>query len=93
MTCDDYEDVFINTILSTYSRLLETELAQMYIRHSIRVRIRCRKTGRWSKAKKGSNEEIPEKDYKCPCSNTGCKIDPPCTGCSQSPNCMVETDK
>jgi len=46
LTEDDYKKIFCDTILSTYTKLLETELAQMYIRHSIRNRYICPKNGR-----------------------------------------------
>lgn len=51
LTCDDYKAVFIERIISTYVKLLEAELAQMYIRHSIREGVRCRQTGRLMKKK------------------------------------------
>lgn len=43
---EDYKNIFCDTILSTYKKLLETELAQMYIRHSIHERNICPRTGR-----------------------------------------------
>lgn len=46
LTEDDYHDIFCDTILSTYTKLLETELAQMYIRHSIRNGFICPYSGR-----------------------------------------------
>lgn len=42
----DYEVIIRNTILSTYSKMIETELAQMYIRHTIRSGVKCPITGR-----------------------------------------------
>jgi len=87
MTCADYEKEFIETILSTYSRLLETELAQMYIRHSIREGIRCRKTGRWIKDPRNSKREMPDKGFRCPCRSTQCEIDANCANCLQPEKC------
>jgi len=37
----DYEEILVNTILFTYSCLLESELSQMYIRHTIKHHQRC----------------------------------------------------
>ena len=52
LTLEDYSDIITNTILPTYSRLIETELAQMYIRHTIREKKRCRWTGHELASKK-----------------------------------------
>lgn len=46
LSLEDYSDLFKNRIISTYAKLLESELAQMYIRHSIREGSTCPKTGR-----------------------------------------------
>ncbi len=45
MSEKDYENIFKDTIISTFSKLLETELAQMYIRHSIKEGNMCPITG------------------------------------------------
>lgn len=36
LTEKDYEDIMKNTMLASFTKLLETELAQMYVRHSVR---------------------------------------------------------
>lgn len=68
LTEDDYENIFCDTIIGTYTKLLETELAQMYIRHSIRSGGICPITGKHITAQADISTE------KCPSCEVGdCK--------------------
>lgn len=46
MTVENYETLFCDNIMGTYTNLLASELSQMYIRHAIRRDIICPNTGR-----------------------------------------------
>lgn len=61
MSEEDYCDVILNSVIASFSKLIETELAQMYIRHSIKKGKMCPKSGRISK-EKNNGEDIENAD-------------------------------
>lgn len=64
----DYKYIFNDIILSAFGKLLETELAQMYIRHSIKDGKKCPRTGQPGCVGKNGKSEI-----HCGCSLCKCE--------------------
>ena len=86
----DYNDVIIGTIISSFSKLIETELAQMYIRHSIKEGKMCPKSGRIAEEeKKDEKEEHREPVIQKKKSPLPCESEVKCGSC-ESCECKVK---
>lgn len=90
LTETDYCNVMINTVISSFSKLIETELAQMYIRHSIKEGKMCPKSGRIAEEeKKDEKEEHREPAIQKKKSPLPCESEVKCGSC-ESCECKVK---
>lgn len=88
LTEADYSDVMLNTVIASFSKLIETELAQMYIRHSIKEGKICPKSGRIAE-EKNNVEDKETTDKQDNMKKNPNKIEAKCGSCD-SCECQVK---